>query len=60
MEMHPDERCLDSVRLDGEERRIPLVSGLGALRMQKVLDRKGDAVNPLPDVAASLCAFSDH
>jgi hypothetical protein len=48
------------VRLDGEERTIRPASGLGALRMVKELDRKGDAVNPLPDVAASLCAFSDH
>jgi hypothetical protein len=58
--MDLDERCLDSVMLDGEERTIRLVGGLGPLRMVKECDRRGDAVNPLPDVAASLCAFSGH
>ena len=58
--MHLDERCRGSVRLDCEERRLHLVGRLRALRMVKERDRRGDAVTPLPDVAASLCAFSDH
>ena len=59
LDMHLDERCPDLVRLDGEKRTIRLVGGLGA-PMVKERHRRGDAVSPLPDVAASLCAFSDH
>ena len=46
--------------LDGEEKTIRLVGGLGPLRMVEGRDQSGGVVNPLLDVVGSLCVFLDH